>query len=292
MAILLNNETRVVIQGITGQVGSSYADRMKRYATPLVGGVTPGKAGQVVAGVPVFDSVRDAVVETGANISLIVVPAGLVADAAIEAIDAGIRFLIIYTEHVPVLNALQLVEYARLHHTIVIGPNAAGVAVPDIANVSDIDDRWLLPGRVGMVSRSGTMTYEVLDGLQQKGEGISSLVCVGGDLIIGTRTADVVEWFMADDETEVIVMLGEVGGTAELDVLERVDISRKPIVACIAGLSVPQGIPFGHVGAIVQGANDTASHKIRRLSAAGIQTVPLLTDVATVVMRQLQTIKS
>jgi succinyl-CoA synthetase alpha subunit len=280
LAILVDERSRIVIQGITGRVGREYAARMRAHYTPLVAGVTPGKGGLEVEGVPVFDRMRDAVAETGANTSLIVVPAAGVAEAAIEAVDAGIQLVVIYTEHVPVVDAMRLVEYARMVGTNVIGPNAAGVASPGKANVSDIDEAWLTPGRVGIVSRSGTMTYEVLDGLMRHNQGISTVACVGGDTIIGVQPAQAVQWFLEDDQTHVIVLLGEIGGSAELQVLELAGWNKKPIVACIAGQVAPPGKRLGHAGAIVQSANDSAQAKMKRLEEAGICVVPIITDVA------------
>ena len=287
MAILVDERTRVLIQGITGGVGREYAARMRTHNTALVAGVTPGKEGQRVQGVPVFGQVRDAVLETGANTSLIVVPAASVAEAAIEAIDAGIQLLVIYTEHVAVVDTMRMVEYARLRGRHIVGPNAAGVASPAKGNVSDIEEEWLSPGRIGIVSRSGTLTYEVLDGLLKNGEGISTVACLGGDTIIGMRPAEVVRRFMGDDQTEAIVLLGEIGGVLELEVLELSSVSEKPIVACIAGQAAPPGKRLGHAGAIVRSANESAGSKMERLAEAGISVVPIITDVAGAVLARL-----
>jgi succinyl-CoA synthetase alpha subunit len=284
VAILVDERSRIVIQGITGRVGREYAARMRAHYTTLVAGVTPGKGGLEVAGVRVFDRMLDAVAETGANTSLIVVPATGVAEAAIEAIDAGIQLLVIYTEHVPVVDAMCIVEYARMYGAHIIGPNAAGVASPGKANVSDIDEAWLCPGRVGIVSRSGTMTYEVLDGLMRHNEGISTVACIGGDTIIGVQPAQAVQWLMEDDQTDVIVLLGEIGGNSELQVLELAGWKKKPLVACIAGQVAPPGKRLGHAGAIVQSANESAQDKMGRLEDAGISVVSIITDVAEAVM--------
>jgi succinyl-CoA synthetase alpha subunit len=287
LAILVDERSRIVIQGITGRVGREYAARMCAHHTALVGGVTPGKGGLEVAGVPVFDRMYDAVAETGANTSLIVVPAAGVAEAAIEAIDAGIHLLVIYTEHVPVVDAMRMVEYARMYGTYIVGPNAAGVASPGKANVSDIEEEWLYPGRVGIVSRSGTLTYEVLDGLIRHNKGISTVACLGGDTIVGVQPAQAVQWFLEDDQTDVIVLLGEIGGTSELQVLELAAWKTKPIVACIAGQAAPPGKRLGHAGAIVRSANESAGSKMERLAEAGIKVVPIITDVADVVLASL-----
>jgi succinyl-CoA synthetase alpha subunit len=260
---------------------------MRTHDTALVAGVTPGKEGLEVEGVPVFGKMRDAVLETGANTSLIVVPAASVAEAAIEAIDAGIQLLVIYTEHVAVMDAMRIVEYARLCGKHVVGPNAAGVASPGKSNVSDIEEDWLCPGRIGIASRSGTLTYEVLDGLLRHDEGISTVACLGGDTIIGVRPAEVVQWFMEDHQTEAIVLLGEIGGVLELEVLELSSVSKKPIVACIAGLAAPPGKRLGHAGAIVRSADESAESKMERLAEAGISVVPIITDVADAVLATL-----
>jgi succinyl-CoA synthetase alpha subunit len=284
LAILVDERSRIVIQGITGRVGREYAARMRAHDTTLVGGVTPGKGGQQVVGVPVFDRMHDAVAETGANTSLIVVPAAGVAEAAIEAIDAGIRLVVIYTEHVPVVDAMRMVEYANMRGTYIVGPNAAGVASPGKNNVSDIEEEWLHVGRVGIVSRSGTLTYEVLDGLIRHNEGISTVACLGGDTIIGVQPAQAVQWFVEDDETEAIVLLGEIGGIAELQVLEFAAWKEKPIVACIAGQTAPPGKRLGHAGAIVESANESAQDKMKLLEDAGVCVVSIITDVAEAVL--------
>lgn len=268
MAILVDKDTRVLIQGITGRVGREFCARMLAGGTKVVAGVTPGRAGETVSGVPVFDGAAEAVASTAANAALVLVPALRVLDAVVEAVDAGLRLISVYTEGVPVLHSLTMAEYARGRGSVLIGSNAAGVASPGRANLSDIGDALLRRGRVGIVSKSGTLTYEVMDGLWGLGEGVSTVVCLGGDPVTGLGVGEAVQRFLEDDETECVVMLGEPGGFAELAVCDLAPMA-KPVVAYIAGRAAPPGKRFGHAGAIAHQASEDALAKSESLERAG-----------------------
>jgi len=269
MAIIINERSKVIIQGITGRVGRMFAEKMLSDKTPLVGGAVPGKGGRSILGVPIYDSVEDAVREVKANTSLIVVPPQYVKDAALEAIEAGINTIIIYTEVVPIHDTLKIINYAKLKNTMIIGPNAAGVASPGKGNVSDIDSSILIQGSVGIVSRSGTLAYEIIYKLYINNIGISTVACIGGDPIIGTRFIDVLKMFEEDPQTRVIIMLGEIGGTDEIKAAEYIKNMTKPVYAYIAGWSSPPGKRIGHAGAIITGEKDSATYKQRVLRDSG-----------------------
>jgi succinyl-CoA synthetase alpha subunit len=289
MAIIVGEGSAIIIQGITGKTGMLYADRMAGSATPLVGGVTPGRGGQRVFGLPVFDTVVAAVGAVGADASLVVVPPHAVKAAVAEALDAGIRMVSVYTENVPAHDAADLVATAAEHGARLLGPNSAGVASAGTANMSDIDDAILEPGRVGIVSKSGTLTYEVIDDLKRFGLGVSTVVCLGGDLIVGTRHDEVVELFARDAETDCVVLLGEIGGRDELAAAARWRelAADKPLVAYIAGHAAPIGRRMGHAGAIVGGIAETAAEKSLALERAGARVAWALGEVSCLVARSL-----
>ncbi len=280
MSILLDERSRILIQGITGSTGRSYAERMVANGTPLVGGITPGKGGRTVAGVPVFDSARAAVAATGADCVLSAVRNDRALDAVCEVLDAGIRLVVLYTENVPVHDAMRMVAYARRKGAHLLGPNSAGVISPGKANLADIADARARPGRIGIVSKSGTLTYEVMDGLHAVGLGESSVVCLGGDPVVGTSYADILPLFEADAETDAVVLVGEPGGGMEYRAAEIIRGMRKPVVSYIAGQHAPAGKRMGHAGAISSSAGDaTATAKMAALQAAGAHVVPLVTAV-------------
>lgn len=285
MAILVDERSRVVIQGITGNIGRSFAERMARHYRNFVGGVTPGKGGSLVAGVPVFDSVAEAVEATGANTSVITVPAPFVKDAVYEGLDAGIRVLSIYTEHVPIHDATQFVRFALLRGARLVGPNAAGVVSPGKASAAELneDQLPLRPGPVGVMSKSGTLSYEVIDGLGARGLGQSTVCCLGGDPILGTTFREALELFEADPETRVVVLLGEIGGTDEMAAAEFIPRAAKPVVAYIAGRAAPPGKRMGHAGAIVTRAADTAAAKMEILRKAGARVAEDLSEIPEMV---------
>jgi succinyl-CoA synthetase alpha subunit len=289
MAILVDETTRLLVQGLTGTEGRFHGLRNRSHGTDVVAGVTPGKGGQDVEGIPVFDTVAQAVSATRANTSLVFVPARFAADAVYEAVDAGIATVVCITEHVPVHDALKLRAYVRTRGATMIGPNCPGVLSPGKANVGIIPAEVFAGGRVGLVSRSGTLTYQIGYELAQLGLGNSTIVGIGGDPVIGSSFIDVLDRFEADDETELIVLVGEIGGDEEekaaRHVVERLS---KPVLAYIAGFSAPPGKTMGHAGAIISGASGTAQAKQEALEAAGIAVGTTPTEVAGLVAERLR----
>ncbi len=283
MAILVDHASRILIQGITGHTGRNLAAKMLAEPSPLVAGVAPGRGGRSVEGVPVFDSCYQAVAGCGANASFICVPARYALDAALEAIDAGIAVIVVYAEGVAVHDALLMAAYARLKGTTLIGPNAAGCISPGLANLSDLSAANLRPGRVGIVSKSGTLTYEVIDELNRAGLGQSTVVCLGGDPVIGTEHRRVLELFEADPATDAVVLIGEIGGRSELDAADFVTRMSKPVVAYIAGRHAPAGKRMGHAGALLGAADENAPAKQARLANAGAIVVESLTRIGAAV---------
>ena len=270
MSVLVDRDTRVVVQGITGHQGTVHAAQMKAFGTQVVAGVTPGKAGSVVEGVPVFDAVRDAVERTGANASCIFVPAPFAKDALLESVDAGIRLSVIVTEHIPFHDMLVMYRYARANGARIVGPNCPGIASPGISKVGIIPNVVFRPGRVGVISRSGTLTYEIVNGIKEHGLGQSTCIGLGGDPVVGTSFVDALPLFEADPETDLMVLVGEIGGTAEEEAAEYIRHHfTKPVVAYIAGRSAPPGKRMGHAGAIIARGRGTAATKVEALEAAG-----------------------
>ena len=270
MTVLVDHDTRVVVQGITGHQGTVHSRQMKEFGTQVVAGVTPGKAGGEVNGIPVFDSVRDAVERTGANASCIFVPAPYAKDALIEAVDAGIRLATVVTEHIPFHDMLVMYHYARSKGARIIGPNCPGIASPGKAKVGIIPNVVFRPGRVGVISRSGTLTYEIVNGIKEHGIGQSTCIGLGGDPVVGTSFVDALPLFEADPETDLIVLVGEIGGTGEEDAAEFIRSHvKKPVVAYIAGRSAPPGKRMGHAGAIITRGRGTAESKTAALERAG-----------------------
>ncbi len=276
MAVLVNKDTKVIVQGITGREGSFHATQCKAYGTQVVGGVTPGKGGQDVEGIPVFNSVREAVENTGADCSLIFVPPPFAADAIVEAADNGIKTIICITEGIPVNDMIPVKNYLKTYYpdTVLIGPNCPGVITPEEAKIGIMPGHIFKRGKVGIVSRSGTLTYEAAYQLTQRGIGQSTAVGIGGDPVPGTVFADVLKWFQDDPETEAIVLIGEIGGTAEEEAAEFIkEYVNKPVIAYIAGVTAPPGKRMGHAGAIISGGKGTADEKYRALENAGAITV-------------------
>ncbi|MGA9839719.1 MAG: succinate--CoA ligase subunit alpha [Thermoplasmata archaeon] len=272
MTVLVDANTRVVVQGITGHQGTVHTRQMKQFGTSVVAGVTPGKAGTEVEGVPVFDSVRDAVARTNANAACIFVPAPYAKDALLETVDAGIPLAVIVTEHIPFHDMLVMYHYARSKNARIIGPNCPGIAAPGKAKIGIIPNIVFRPGRIGVISRSGTLTYEIVNGIKEHGLGQSTCIGLGGDPVVGTSFVDALPLLQADPETDVIVMVGEIGGTAEEDGAEYIrQHVTKPVVAYIAGRSAPPGKRMGHAGAIISRGKGTAETKLAALSAAGAQ---------------------
>ena len=289
MSILIDRASRILIQGITGGTGRSYARRMIAHGTPLVGGVSPGKGGERVEGVPVFGTMREAVASTGADAALNAVPRERALDAVFEAIEAGIRLMVLYTENVPLHDAIRMRAYAQARGARLLGPNSAGVISPGKANLADINDENAKPGRIGIVSKSGTLTYEAMDELQAQGLGESSIVCLGGDRVLGTVYTDVLPLFERDGETDAVVLIGEPGGTLEYAAADMAKTMKKPVIAYITAQNAPPAKRLGHAGAIssIAGAPETAPEKLRAFKAAGCETAALLTEVAPAVMKVL-----
>jgi succinyl-CoA synthetase alpha subunit len=284
MAIVVDRETRLVVQGLTGSEGRFHGLRNRAYGTNVVAGVTPGKGGQDVEGIPVFDTVAEAVDEVGANTSLVFVPARFAPDAVYEAVDAGIATVICITEHVPAHEMLRVYAYIRPKGVTMIGPNCPGVLSPGKANVGIIPAEVFAPGSIGLVSRSGTLTYQIGYELAQRGLGNSTIVGIGGDPIVGSSFVDVLERFEADPETDTVVLVGEIGGDEEEKaarfVAERMS---KPVFSYIAGFSAPPGKTMGHAGAIISGSSGTAQAKKDALEAVGIRVGTTPTEVADLV---------
>jgi succinyl-CoA synthetase alpha subunit len=289
MSILVDRETRLCVSGITGREGTFHALNNKRYGTNVVSGVTPGKGGQQVDGIPVFDSFRQAVEETDANTAMVFVPARFAADSILEAAEAGIRTIITITEGIPAHDELRVSTHlGRLEDVRLIGPNCPGVLSPGKANVGIIPADFFKEGNVGVVSRSGTLTYQIGNELAQAGFGNSSIVGIGGDPVPGLSFIDVLELFEADPETALVVMSGEIGGAAEEEAAEFIaDNVSKPVVAYIAGFTAPPGKTMGHAGAIVSGSKGTAAAKAEALEAAGVRVGRTPTEVSEIVIESL-----
>src|SRR3989454_8400638 len=284
MAIIVDKETRLVVQGLTGSEGRFHGLRNRNYGTNVVAGVTPGKGGQDVEGIPVFNTVADAVDDTGANTTLIFVPARFAVDAIYEAVDAGIRTVIVISEHIPAHDMLRVYTYVRPLGVTMIGPNCPGVLSPGKANVGINPAEIFTEGNIGLVSRSGTLTYQIGHELTQLGLGNSTIVGIGGDPVVGSSFIDILEKFEGDPETELIVLVGEIGGDEEEKAARFVaDQVTKPVLAYIAGFSAPPGKTMGHAGAIISGSSGTAQAKKEALEAAGIQVGTTPTEVAQLV---------
>ena len=289
MSILVDEGTRLVVQGVTGREGAFHATRNKAYGTQVVAGVTPGKGGQDVEGVPVFDTFHAAVGETGANTAMIFVPPRFAADAILESADAGIELVICITEGIPVRDMMRVRAHLdTVGSTRLVGPNCPGILSPGKANVGIIPAHFFSEGNVGLVSRSGTLTYQIGNELAQRGFGNSSIVGIGGDPITGTSFIDVIERFEADDQTELIVMCGEIGGDEEERTAEYIEQNvSKPVVGYIAGFTAPPGKTMGHAGAIVSGSKGTAAAKAEALEAKGVRVGRNPTQVADIAVEIL-----
>ena len=281
MSILVDRGTRFVVSGLTGREGSFHGLNNRRYGTQLVAGVTPGKGGQDVEGVPVFDTVHAAVRETGADTSMVFVPPRFAADAVLEAADAGVELVVCITEGIPAHDMLRVHAHLRRGPTRLVGPNCPGVLSPGKANVGIIPAHFFSPGAVGLVSRSGTLTYQIGNELAGRGFGNSTIVGIGGDPIVGSSFIDVIALFEADPETELIVMCGEIGGDEEERTAEYVAAhGSKPVLAYVAGFTAPPGKTMGHAGAIVSGSSGTAQAKAEALEASGVRVARTPTEVA------------
>lgn len=294
MSVLVNKDSKIIVQGFTGSEGTFHAEQMIEYGTNVVGGVTPGKGGQSHLDKPVFNTVSQAVKETGANVSIIFVPPAFAADAIMEAADAGIDVIITITEGIPVADMIKVSQYIQNKTCRLIGPNCPGVITPGEAKVGIMPGFVFKKGKIGIVSKSGTLTYEAADQVVKQGLGISTAIGIGGDPIIGTTTKEAVELLMNDDETECIVMIGEIGGQLEADAAQwvKADGNRKPVIGFIAGETAPAGRTMGHAGAIVGGSEDTAQAKKAILRENGIHVVDSPAEIGKKVAEILKTVNA
>ncbi|MDN5200780.1 succinate--CoA ligase subunit alpha [Fulvivirgaceae bacterium BMA10] len=292
MSVLVNKDSRVIIQGFTGSEGTFHAEQMIEYGTNVVGGVTPGKGGQTHLDRPVFNTVKDAVDEKGANVSVIFVPPAFAADAIMEAADAGIKVIIAITEGIPTKDMMMVKNYIQNKGVTLVGPNCPGVITPGEAKVGIMPGFIHKKGTIGIVSRSGTLTYEAVDQITKAGLGQSTCIGIGGDPIIGTTTQEAVKLLMEDPETEGIIMIGEIGGSMESDAAYWIkDNATKPVVGFIAGQTAPPGRRMGHAGAIIGGADDTAAAKMKIMEACGIHVVESPADIGETMVKALNKVQ-
>lgn len=288
MSILLHSGSRVIVQGFTGSEGTFHAGQMIEYGTNVVGGVTPGKGGQAHLGLPVFNTVREAVKATGADTSVIFVPPPFAADSIIESAEAGIKLIVAITEGIPVADMVRVKKLIKEFDTVLIGPNCPGVITPGEAKVGIMPGFIHKKGRVGVISRSGTLTYEAVDQLTKLGLGQSTCVGIGGDPVIGSTSLDILKMMMDDNDTEAVVLIGEIGGMMETDVALWVrENASKPVIGFIAGQTAPKGRRMGHAGAIIGGANDTAAAKMKIMAECGIHVVKSPADIGMTVAEVL-----
>ncbi len=289
MSVLVNKDSKIIVQGFTGKEGTFHATQMIEYGTQVVGGVTPGKGGQTHIGKPVFNTVKDAVVEAGADTSVIFVPPAFAGDAIMEDAEAGIKVIICITEGIPVQDMVKVKAYLRDKDCRLIGPNCPGIITPEEAKCGIMPGFIHKKGTVGIVSRSGTLTYEAVDQVTRAGLGQSTCIGIGGDPIVGTTTKEAVELLMNDPETEGIIMIGEIGGGMEAEAAEYIKAhGTKPVVGFIAGQTAPKGRTMGHAGAIIGGAEDTAEAKMKIMEACGIHVVKSPADIGTTMLQALK----
>ena len=290
MGILVDKDTKVIVQGITGKQATFHTKQMLAYGTKIVGGVTPGKAGQLVEGVPVFNTVEDAVKATGATASVIYVPARFAADSIMEGVDAGLDLVVCITEHIPVLDMVKVRRYMEGKKTRLIGPNCPGIMTTGECKLGIIPAMVQSKGHVGLVSRSGTLTYEAAFQLKNAGIGITTSIGIGGDPVKGTDFIDALELFKNDADTLAVLMIGEIGGTAEEDAAKWIkeNMPDKPVTAFIAGRQAPKGKRMGHAGAIISGGKGTAADKIKALNAAGIDVADTVANIGETVVNTLK----
>lgn len=287
LGIMVDENTHAIVQGITGTQGSFHTKLMLEYGTRIVAGVTPGKGGTEIHGVPVYDTVEAALEKHPANASIIFVPAPFASEAALEALENGIKTVVVITEHIPIKDAVNVMAYAKKANAVIIGPNTPGIITPQKCKLGIMPAHIFKPGRIGMISRSGTLTYEIASSLTRSSLGQSTCIGLGGDPIIGLNFIDVLEMFEKDPKTEAVVLIGEIGGSLEELTAEYIEKERypKPVVAFIAGRSAPPGKRMGHAGAIIMGKTGTAESKIEALSNAGVKVAEKPSDVAKLLTR-------
>lgn len=288
MSILINKQTKVLCQGLTGQAGTFHAMKCREYGTQMVGGVVPGKGGTIHEGFPVFDSVKQGVKQTGADASMIFVPAGFAADAILESADAGIRTIICITEGIPVLDMSRVKAAMAANGSRLVGPNCPGVITPEECKIGIMPGYIHKKGKVGIISKSGTLTYEAVWQTSSLGMGQSTCIGIGGDPILGTTFIDLLAMFEKDAETEAILMIGEIGGTAEIEAADYIKSHvKKPVIGFIGGRTAPAGKRMGHAGAIISGGGDTAEEKIKALRAAGVMVAESPGEMGATVAKRL-----
>lgn len=289
MSILVNQNTRVICQGITGSAGSFHTRQMIEYGTEVVGGVTPGRGGTDVDGIPVFNTMTEAVSKTGGNASVIFVPASFAADAIMEAADAGVELVVCITEGIPILDMVKVKRFLENKPTRLIGPNCPGIITPGECKIGIMPGYIHKPGRIGVISRSGTLTYEAVDQLTKLGLGQSTCIGLGGDPILGTTFIEALELFEADENTDAVVLIGEIGGTAEEEAAQFVKSQvTKPVIAFVAGRTAPKGKRMGHAGAIISGGHGAAEEKIKALNSAGIAVAESPATIGKTVVKALE----
>ena len=293
MSILLNRNSKVIVQGFTGSEGTYHSIQMIEYGTKVVGGITPGKGGQLHLNLPVFNTVREAVAETAADVSVIFVPAAFAADAILEAADGGIKLIVAITEGIPVSDMVTVKEYLKSCNCRLIGPNCPGIITPGESKVGIMPGFIHKKGSVGIISRSGTLTYEAVDQVTRMGLGQTTCIGIGGDPIIGTSTLDAVRLMMEDNDTEAIVIIGEIGGNMETEAAEWIkDNGTKPVIGFIAGQTAPKGRKMGHAGAIIGGKADTAAAKMDVMKKCGIHVVQSPAEIGITVLKALKAVKA
>ncbi|MCC6470145.1 MAG: succinate--CoA ligase subunit alpha [Alphaproteobacteria bacterium] len=289
MSILVDRKSKILVQGITGQTGRLFAERMAAGGTPVVGGVTPGKGGTTIAGLPVFDTMREAVAATGGDAVMSCIAPAYVVDGLYEIVDAGIALAVLYIENIPVHDAIRMCAYAKARGTRILGPNSAGAVSPGQANMADLNDANLRPGRIGIVSKSGTLTYEVIDEIHQHGLGESTVVCLGGDRVIGTSYVDVLRLFEADPDTDLVILVGEPGGGLEYPAAAYAATMRTPVVAYITGQGSPPDARMGHAGAVVgDDERSRPQNKMKAFASAGLDVADRVTSIGEIVARRLK----
>lgn len=287
MGILADENTKVIVQGITGRVGSIQTKLMLEYGTKIVAGVTPGKGGTTVYNVPVYDTVEEAVAKTGADASILFVPPAFTKDAVIEAIDAGIKLIVAIPEHVPVHDTMRMVEYAKSKNVRIIGPTTPGIISPGKTKIGIMPANVFLKGNVGIVSRSGTLLYEIAGNLSLAGIGQSTCLGIGGDPVVGTSLTEILQLFQNDNQTKLIVIVGEIGGTQEEEAANFIKKMDKPVIAYIAGRSAPPGQRMGHAGAIILGEKGTVESKTKALKEAGVEIACRPAEITSIARKYL-----